>query len=175
MTKRTTIGLTRVGLALAFGIAASAGLAAPPSGPEIDPREANNIPAPQYGMPISSDLAETALAAAKTKAEALGFHSFTIAITEPDGSLVLFEKVNGATYVSVQFAMAKARTASISRRPTGPGPGGSMMAPTPDLIALPGGFPIIVGDKTVGGIGISGTEGGDVAIAKAALAAIGAR
>jgi glc operon protein GlcG len=154
---------------LAMGTQSVTALAAPP---EIDRREAGAIPAPAYGTAISLEQAEKMVTAARKEALRLGFAGCTIAIAAPDGSLVLFVKMDGTTYVSVQFAIAKARSAAISRRPTGPGPDGSMMAPMPDLISLPGGFPVIHGGKTIGGIGISGTEGGDVAIAKAAMAAI---
>jgi glc operon protein GlcG len=156
-------------LLLLAGAHAPAG-AAPTSA--IDQREAGVIPAPPYGTAITLTLAEVMAKAAREETTRLGFPGSTIAIVAPDGSLVLFQKMDGTTYVSIQFALAKARTAAISRRPTGPAPDGSMTVPMPDLIALPGGMPIVVNGRTIGGIGISGTEGGDVAIAKAALAAI---
>jgi uncharacterized protein GlcG (DUF336 family) len=133
--------------------------------------ERNAIQAPDYGPAVSLDQARMIAGAARAAAVKFGFRACTIAITDPSGSLILFEKMDGTTYVSVQFAIAKARTAAISRRATGPGPGGGP-APMADLIALPGGFPIIVDGKTIGGIGISGTNGGDIAIAEAALAVI---
>jgi len=138
----------------------------------IDHHEAGVIPAPAYGPAIPLDTARRMADAARAKALAMGFDGCSIAIAAPDGSLVLFEKMDGTTYVSIQFAIAKARTAAISRRATGPSPDGSMTVPMPDLIALPGGFPIIAGGRTVGAIGISGTPGGDVAIAQAALASL---
>ncbi|MDE2301373.1 MAG: heme-binding protein [Sphingomonadales bacterium] len=152
--------------ALAIASPATAGPA------PIDAAEAHAIPAPPYGAAIGLDAARRMADAARARAVAMGFPACTIAIAGPDGSLILFEKMDGETFVSVEFAIAKARTAAISRRATGPAPGGAMTAPLPDLIALPGGLPIIAGGHTLGGIGISGTDGGDVAIAEAALAAL---
>jgi glc operon protein GlcG len=154
-------------------VSTSAGaLALPPALPTTDPHERGVIPAPTYGAPISLDSAQRIVEAARAKALTMGFPGCTIAIAAPDGSLVLFEKMDGTTYVSIQFAIAKARTAAISRRPTGPAPDGTMTVPSPDLIALPGGLPILSGGHTIGAIGVSGTEGGDLAIAQAGLAAL---
>lgn len=167
----------RTFLIIAAAVMPVLGAVAPASGAEqvavrIDKAEAGVIPAPSYGPAVSLDVARRLADTARAKAHELGFAGCTIAITAPDGSLILFEKMDETTYVSIQFAIAKARTAAISRRPTGPAPDGTMTVPMPDLIALPGGLPIIAGGHTIGGIGISGTPGGDVAIAKAALAVL---
>ena len=130
--------------------------------------EKNAVQAPEYGAPIRLQMAMDMAEAARKEGARPNVPGFTLAITDPSGSLILFVKQDGTTYVSTEFAIAKARTAAISRRATGPGLGGGP-APMSDLISLPGGFPIIVGGKTIGGIGISGTNGADIAIAQAAL------
>jgi uncharacterized protein GlcG (DUF336 family) len=147
---------------------AESGAAVPPP---PNASEAGSIPAPAYGPAITLDGAMRLLAAARAEAVRLGYPGCTIAVTGPDGSLIAFARMDDTSFVSIQFAIAKARTAAISRRPTGPAPDGTMTVPTPDLIALPGGFPIIARGRTIGGIGISGT-GGDVAIALAAMKAL---
>jgi uncharacterized protein GlcG (DUF336 family) len=139
--------------------------------PPLNASEAAAIPAPAYGPAITLDGATRLVAAARREALRLGFSGCTIAITGPDGSLIAFARMDDTSFVSIQFAIAKARTAAISRRPTGPAPDGTMAVPMPDLIALPGGFPIIADGRTIGGIGISGTSG-DVTIALAAMRAL---
>jgi glc operon protein GlcG len=133
------------------------------------------VPAPQmapaYGPAITLAQAKRALAAAESQAAKMHAQSAVLAIVQPSGALVLFEKMDDSTYVSIEFAQAKARTAAITRRATGGGPGGA--PPTPDLIALPGGLPIVVNGQTIGAIGVSGVEGGgDTAIAEAAIRAL---
>jgi glc operon protein GlcG len=159
-------------VALGVLITALVAQAAGAAEPVLIASEKAAIQAPDYGPALGLDTARAIADAARAAAVKLGFPGCTIAITGPDGSLILFEKMDGTTYVSVQFAIAKARTAAISRRATAFGPGRSLAGPTPDLIMLPGGFPIIAGGKTVGGIGISGTNCGDIAIAEAALAVV---
>ncbi|MBU6207328.1 MAG: heme-binding protein [Alphaproteobacteria bacterium] len=159
-------------LVLALGAGAVRAADAPAAPDHLIAADKGVIQAPIYGMPVSLDAARKMAEAARAKATSMGVPGFSIAIVSPDGSLVLFERSDATTYVSIEFAMSKARTAAIARRATGPAPDGSMTTPAPDLIALPGGFPIIAGGRTIGGIGVSGTEGADVAIAKAALAAV---
>jgi glc operon protein GlcG len=127
--------------------------------------------APAYGPPITLAQAKRLLAAAEAQAAKMHAEGAVFAIVQPSGALVLFEKMDASTYVSIEFAQAKARTAAITRRATGGGPGGP--PPTPDLIGLPGGLPIVVSGRTIGAIGVSGVEGGgDTAIGQAALQAL---
>ena len=156
---------TRVLLSAAL-LASTAAVAAPPP----------PVMAPAYGPPISLAMAKKIAQAAESAARRAGAAGDVIAIVQPDGSLVYFEKLDRATYASIEFAQAKARTAAVLRMPSGPGPDNGP-PPLPDLIGLPGGLPIVIGGKTVGAIGVSGTEGAapgvnDVVIAKAGLAAV---
>ncbi len=129
-------------------------------------------PSPPYGAPITLAEAKTVAAAADAALAREKIDSAVIAIVQPDGSLVFFEKMDGSTYVSIEFAQAKARTAAITRHATGGmGPPGGA-PPLPDLIGLPGGVPIVIGGKTVGAIGVSGVEGGDAKVAETAAAAV---
>lgn len=131
--------------------------------------------APPYGAPLSLVQAKRIAQAAEQAARSAGLSSAVIAIVQPDGSLVYFEKLDGATYASVEFAQAKARTAAVLRIPSGPGPNNGA-PPLPSLIGLPGGLPIVISGRTVGAIGVSGSEGvpgwNDVRVAEAGLAAV---
>ncbi|MBS0612174.1 MAG: heme-binding protein [Proteobacteria bacterium] len=127
-------------------------------------------PAPPYGPNITLAQAKTVLAAAEGEARKRNAAGAVFAIVQPNGALVLFEKLDGSTYVSIEFAQAKARTAAITRRATGGEPPGG--PPLPDLIGLPGGVPIVIDAHTVGAIGVSGVEGADAAVAEAAAAAV---
>lgn len=160
MLKQTAVALLLVAaLSGARTQAAEPPAAAPPE------------PAPVYGSNITLAQAKRVLAAAEAQAAKMHADAAVIAIVQPGGTLVLFEKMDDSSYVSIEFAQAKARTAAITRRATGGGPGGA--PPMPDLIGLPGGLPIVVKGRTIGAIGVSGVEsGGDTAIAQAAVRAL---
>ena len=148
-------------------LASAAGLAQQPQPPKA---------APPYGPPITLAEAKKIARAAEDAARRAGALSDVIAIVQPDGFLVYFEKFDRATYVSIEFAQAKARTAAITRMPTGGFGPNSSPPPLPSLIGLPGGLPIVIDGRTVGAIGVSGTESvpgwNDVRIAEAGLTAL---
>jgi glc operon protein GlcG len=127
--------------------------------------------APAYGASITLAQAKKVIAAAEAEAAKMHADGAVFAVVQPSGALVLFEKMDESTYVSIEIAQAKAHTAAITRRATGWSPPGG--PPLPDLIGLPGGVPIVVNGRTVGAIGVSGVEGGgDAAIAQAASGAL---
>lgn len=132
--------------------------------------------APAYGAPITLAQAERVADAAAAAARQAGAVGAVIAVVQPDGSLVYFEKFDGATYVSIEFAQVKARSAAVMRAATGPRNGPPGPAILPDLISLPGGLPIVIGGRTVGAIGVSGIDGvpgwNDTRIGEAGLAAV---
>jgi uncharacterized protein GlcG (DUF336 family) len=145
---------------LAFGAAlvlASAAHAQPkPPSPPPSPSE--------YGPPITTEQAKTVAAAAASEAKKNGWR-MAIAIVEPTGDLVYFEKIDGTQYASVSIAQHKARAAATFRRPTksfeervGSG-GGTPLLTLDGIIASEGGVPIVVGGKVIGAIGCSGGTG----------------
>jgi glc operon protein GlcG len=158
MLKQTAVALLLVAAFSGARIQAAEPPAAPPD------------PAPVYGSNITLAQAKRVLAAAEAQAAKMHAGGAVFAIVQPGGTLVLFEKMDDSSYVSIEFAQAKARTAAITRRATGGGPGGA--PPMPDLIGLPGGLPIVVKGRTIGAIGVSGVEGGDAAVAQAAIHAL---
>lgn len=130
----------------------------------------------------SSVLAEELTAAAITKAHELG-KAFSIAVVDESGVLKAFQRMDGATLVSVQVSQDKAFSAVQSNRAThewkalfDENPDLAMGAPAGihRLIAFGGGYPLKVDGELIGGIGVSGghpTE--DMAVASAAMAAVG--
>ena len=122
-------------------------------------------PPPAYGEQINIEQAK--LAAAKAAEEAKKINTFmAIAVVSPSGDLVYFEKMDNTQYASINIAIHKARAAARFRRPTasfeervGQGGVGLTLLTLDDIIASPGGNPIIVGGKLIGAIGLSGGLG----------------
>lgn len=131
---------------------------------------------------VSTELAHRMIQAAEAKAKALG-KAFVIAVVDESGVLKAFSRMDGAPLLSVQVAQDKAYTAAgfglstdgwyefIRNDPP-------LAAGAPSgihrLIVFGGGYPIRVGDRVVGGIGVSGghyTE--DMEVAQAGLAVLG--
>ena len=123
-------------------------------------------PAPDYGVPITSDQAREAGTAALAEAKKNGWR-MAVAVVDPGGHLVYFERLDGAQHASVLLAQAKARTAALYRRPSkvfadqfAAGNTGFMSFPNDARpIASEGGIPIVVNGKLIGAIGASGGTG----------------
>ncbi len=134
-------------------------------------------PAPAYGSPIGLAQAKRLVAAAERAARARGF-TMAFAVVEPNGTLVLFERMDGTQYGSVLVAQEKARTAAIFRRPTkafeeAVAGGRTAVVTLPGVVAIEGGVPIVERGRIVGAIGVSGASSReDGEIAAAALAAL---
>jgi uncharacterized protein GlcG (DUF336 family) len=124
-------------------------------------------------------------AAAIAEATALGVAE-TVCVTDEAGFPLLLERMDGARVTGPQIAWNKAFTAAGHRRsthlfttpPGGPAlPGneafGIQWSFEGRFAAFVGGFPIVVDGEVIGGIGLSGGDGGqDTACALAALAAL---
>ena len=133
---------------------------------------------PPYGAPVTLAQARTIAAAAEAEARRNGWR-MAVAIVEPTGDLVLFERLDDTQYGSIQIAQTKARAAALFRRATkefsdavqGGGAGLAMLT-APGSIALAGGIPIVIDGKIVGAIGVSGgTADQDAQAAAAGLTA----
>ncbi|WPE23585.1 GlcG/HbpS family heme-binding protein [Shinella zoogloeoides] len=119
-----------------------------------------------------------ALSAAVKAAEELSVPQ-CIFIVDCSGETIASIRMDGAKYLSMHTARAKARTAASINAPTG-----SMafefgtsagVASQGGVTPLPGGLPIRFGGKLAGAIGVgSGTGEQDFAVGRAALVAIGA-
>ncbi len=137
---------------------------------------------PTFDKPsFTSALAHRVVAAAEAKAEQMG-HPFVIAVVDESGVLKAFSRMDGAALLSVQIAQDKAYTAIGFGLPTHgwhdfikDDPPLALGAPAgiDRLVIFGGGYPITIGGKIVGGIGVSGghyTQ--DQEVAEAGLAAV---
>ncbi|MGY5808923.1 heme-binding protein [Rhizobium sp. LEGMi198b] len=119
-----------------------------------------------------------ALAAAVAEATRIGVPQ-CVFVVDVSGETIASVRMDGAKYLSMHTARAKARTAASINAPTG-----SMafefgtsagIASQGGVTPLPGGLPIRFGGKLAGAIGIgSGSGEQDFQVGRAALAAIGA-
>jgi glc operon protein GlcG len=120
---------------------------------------------PPYGPAVTTDQAKKAVAAALAEAKKSPY-LYVFAVVDPTGSLVYFERMDGAIYASNEIAIRKARTAAMFKRPSAAffeamEHGHPFVATlTPDLTASIGGIPLEVDGKIIGGIGVSGSPSG---------------
>ena len=126
--------------------------------------QASLAPPPQiaYGVPITTAMAKIAAANAIVEAERNGL-TMAIAIVDPGGHLVYFEKMQDTQTGSVALSIEKATTSALFRRPTkvfqdAVAAGGDNLRVLRLTGTIPneGGMPIIVGGKLIGAIGVSG-------------------
>jgi glc operon protein GlcG len=119
--------------------------------------------------------AQAALEAAERLAHQDGDPA-AIAVVDPDGLLLAFERMDGARPGSVELAIGKARAAALMQRPTEEleenVAKGRIALATAGLTALRGGAPLKAGGVVVGAVGIAGTKKENDAAAAAAVAAI---
>ena len=138
------------------------------------PAAAQQIPEPN-GAPITLDQAHKIVAAAEAEARKQNFR-MAFAVIEPSGSLVMFARMDGVQYGSIEVALAKGRSAALFRRATkvfadqvAGGANGALSLP--GAVAVEGGVPIVIGGRMVGAIGVSGgTSAQDGQVAAVALA-----
>ena len=155
-------------LATALLYAGSAVAQAPPTAapPPAQP------PLP-YGAPIGLDDAKKAAAAAAAEVAKVGSAPDAIAIVDPGGFLVYFERMDNTQLGSVEFAIDKARSAVLFRRPSKTfedilAGGRTAILALRGAVPIEGGVPIVSGGKIIGAIGASGgTAQQDGQVAKA--------
>lgn len=130
---------------------------------------------------LSLEKALIMIEASKEKAKTMGFN-MTVAVCDAGGNLVALQRMDDAALLSVEVAANKARTAVFGKIPTDQW--GAFFKGTDPMIpplffhsgwiAFPGGVPVIVQGKVIGGIGCSGATWEDNIIARAGLVAVGA-
>lgn len=158
-------GAICVALMTGTGAFAQAPAAAPPA------------PMPGVGAPLTLEQAKKIAAAADAEAKKNNW-LMVIAIVEPNGQLVYLQKADGTQYGSINVALDKATSSALFRRPTtafeaGLKAGNNYLLTLRGANAVPGGQPIVIGGKVVGGIGVSGATGAqDDQVAKAGLTAL---
>jgi uncharacterized protein GlcG (DUF336 family) len=132
-----------------------------------------------YGTPIGADAAKKVAAAAVAEARKNGWN-MAIAIVDPAGDLVYFERIDDTQVGSVDVAIGKARSAARFKRPTkvfqdalAAGGEGLRMLALQGAVPVDGGVPLTVGGRIVGAIGASGgTSAQDGQVAAAGVAAL---
>jgi uncharacterized protein GlcG (DUF336 family) len=114
-------------------------------------------------------------------AEAAKNHwAMAVAIVDPAGDLVYFEKMDATQVGSVTIAIDKARSAARFKRPTkafqdtlAAGGEGLRVLGLNGAVPVDGGVPIVVDGKIVGAIGVSGgTSAQDGQCARAGVDAV---
>jgi len=124
------------------------------------------------------------LQAAVRKAEEIGV-PMSIAVVDEGGHLLGFVRTDQGKAHNIPMALAKARSAAFKQIPTGKT--GTLGNPLDDHMAIAltlaggpenfvtfsGGFPIVLAQHCVGGVGVSGGTGEqDIAVAQAGLEAL---
>lgn len=128
--------------------------------------------------------AKRMLAAAEAKATSLGV-AYNIAVVDAGGHLLAFLRQDDALVGSIDLAINKAVTARVFDKSTAvlsdlaqPGKPlfGIHQSNAGKIVIFGGGIPVVVAEKVVGAVGASaGTVEQDIAVAEAAIAAIGSR
>ena len=122
--------------------------------------------------------ARTVLQAARESAQQRNAPS-AIAVVDPAGDLLTFQRMDGVRPASAELAIEKARTAARLQRPTAEIEEninrGRTAFVTAGIAALRGGVPIRVNGKVVGAVGVAGlSKETDTGIANTAAAALSA-
>jgi len=115
-----------------------------------------------YGPPITLEAAKKAAAAAQ--AEAMRNHwLMAIAVVDPAGNLVYYERTDNSQAASSKIAIEKARSAAIFKRPTrafqdamAKGGVNLRILSLDGAVPIEGGVPLISEGRIVGAIGVSG-------------------
>jgi glc operon protein GlcG len=129
-------------------------------------------------MTLDQAGAQTVQQAARKSAQQRNAPS-AIAVVDPAGDLLAFQRMDGVRPASADLAVEKARTAARLQRPTEQIEDninrGRTAFVTAGIAALRGGVPIRVSGKVVGAVGVAGlSKETDTAIANTAAAALSA-
>ena len=127
-----------------------------------------------YGLSISVDDAKKAAAPALAEA-AKNNWKVAVAIVDPAGNLVYYEKMDNTQLASANVSIDKARSAARFKRPTkafqdalAAGGEGLRVLGIEGAVPVEGGFPLVMDGKIVGAIGVSGaTSAQDAQCSKA--------
>jgi uncharacterized protein GlcG (DUF336 family) len=118
---------------------------------------------PGYGPPINTATAKKIAAGTIAECQKNNWN-VAVAVVDPHGSLVYFERMEDTQFASMDIAIMKAKAAATYRRPTrvfaeGINKGSPATGTLPGVVGSPGGVPIFVGGKIIGAVGVSGVTG----------------
>ena len=115
-----------------------------------------------YGTPISVENAKKAAAPALAEARKNNWN-MAVAVVDPSGNLVYYEKMDNTQIGSADICIAKARSAARFKRPTkafqdalAAGGAGLRILRLEGTVPVEGGIPIVIEGKIAGAIGVSG-------------------
>jgi glc operon protein GlcG len=131
---------------------------------------------PEYGPSVTITAAKKIAAGTLAECAKNGWN-VAVAVVDTHGFLVYFERMENTQTASMDVAPGKARTAAMYRRPTrvfmeviNKAPATATLG---GIYASPGGLPIYMDGKVIGGVGVSGVTGDqDEQCAKAGLGAM---
>lgn len=122
-------------------------------------------PPTPYGASINMETSKKVAAASVAEARRNGWY-MAIAIVDPAGDLVYFEKMDNTQAASIGIALDKARSSARFKRPTkamqdvlAAGGEGLRFLALQGAIPAEGGVPLVMDGKIVGAIGVSGGSG----------------
>jgi glc operon protein GlcG len=115
-----------------------------------------------YGAPVSVEVAKKVAAAALAETRKNNWY-MAVAVVDPSGNLVYYEKMDNTQLGSAKIAVNKARSAALFKRPTkafqdalaGGGKGMRVLG-LEGAVPVEGGVPLVVDGKIIGAIGLSG-------------------
>ena len=118
---------------------------------------------PGYGTPVTITQAKKIAAGVIAECQKNNWN-VAVAIVDPHGGLVYYERMEDTQTASYDISIMKARAAATYRRPTRVfadviAKSGPAIMTLPGAIASPGGVPIFVGGKVIGAAGVSGVTG----------------
>jgi glc operon protein GlcG len=115
-----------------------------------------------YGPPITLEAAKKAAAVAQAEA-AQNHWLMTVAIVDPGGNLVYYERADNSQWGSSKVAIDKARSAALYKRPTkalqdalAKGGVNTRILALEGAVPVEGGVPLISDGRIIGAIGVSG-------------------
>jgi len=162
MRKFSVLAALSVVASLACTVAVAQSPAQAPA-PPVNP--AAQMSPLDYGAIISNANAKKVAAAALAEAQKMGV-PMVVAITDTSGNVVNQERQDAAILGGSLVAPQKARSAVLYKRPTKafeeaitPGGVGIRFLRLEGAIPIEGGLPLIVDNKIIGGIGMSGGTG----------------
>jgi glc operon protein GlcG len=115
-----------------------------------------------YGPTVSLENARKAATTALAEARKNNW-TMAVAVVDPDGTLIYYEKMDNTQNGSAKVAVNKARSAALFKRPTkafqdrvAAGGGGLGVLSLENAVAIEGGVPLVIDGHIVGAIGLSG-------------------
>ena len=131
-----------------------------------------------YGPAISLERAQAAIDTAVAESKKRDW-KMNVAVVDPGGHLVAFQRMDGAMLAAIQIAEHKARAAATFRRETKVFEDGinlmhlNYLLAFDGVIASRGGIPLIEKGSIIGAIGVSGgTDSQDEVVSEAGAAVI---